>query len=343
MRRPKTFRQVARSLVLVLLTLAIGFAAGTLAIRVHAAAGADGQTEAGESATASPSPIYTTWDEDESPNYYRIVGKAHVGTKPPKGQVVYGKLDELGRATGAVALVTHDSMEAGVTREREDASELYPSGWGHNQEVDIAMPDGTVYHGFLYNRSHLVAKSLGGDDALHNLICATRTQNVGANLDGWDGGMAYCESLARLWLMRHEKGTVYYAAMPVYEGDELVARSVIVDVRSSDGSVDVRVEVYNAAKGFEIDYATGSFSVTESVAAEVQKKGLPEPTTGSDVVPTGSPESEDGERKVIVTGSGEAYHHDETCSGLENAHSMEWVTVGEAEGMGRHPCSICGG
>jgi DNA-entry nuclease len=103
---------------------------------------------------------------------------------------VYGRLDELGRATGAVALVTYDSMEAGRAREREDTSELYPTGWGHNQEVDIAMPDGTVYHGFLYNRSHLVAKSLGGDDALHNLICATRTQNVGANLDGWDGGMA---------------------------------------------------------------------------------------------------------------------------------------------------------
>lgn len=343
MRRPKTFKQVAKALVALLLTLALGFVIGMLAIRLYMARGADGPAEATEAANTSVSPAYSTWDEEESPNYYRVVGKAHVGTRPPEGIVVYGKLDALGRATGAVALVTYDSMEAGRERSRGDTSDLYPSGWGHNEEVDIALPDGTAYHGFLYNRSHLVAKSLGGDDELHNLICGTRTQNVGANIDGYDGGMAYCESLARLWLMRHKNGTVYYAAMPAYEGDELVARSVIVDIRSSDGSVDTRIEVYNAAKGFEIDYATGAFSITEPVATEVSRQGPTETTVTSEVIPEGTPESDNGERKVIVTGSGEAYHHDETCSGLENARSMEWVTVSEAEGMGRHPCAICGG
>ncbi len=343
MRRPITFKQVAKTLVAVLLTLAIGFVIGVLAIRLYVASNVGEPTGAGEATSASTRPAYSAWDEDESPNYYRVVGKAHVGTKPPKGTVVYGKLDALGRATGAVALVTYDSMEEGRARSREDTSDLYPSGWGHNEEVDIALPDGTVYHGFLFNRSHLVAKSLGGDDGLHNLICATRTQNVGANLDGYDGGMAYCESLARLWLMRHKDGTVYYAAMPAYEGDELVARSVIVDIRSSDGSVDSRIEVYNTAKGFEIDYATGAFSITEPAAPELRKQASPEASSVSEVVPEGTPESENGERKVIVTGSGEAYHHDENCGGLENARSMEWVTVSEAEGMGRHPCSICGG
>jgi DNA-entry nuclease len=348
MRRPKTFWQVARSLVLVLLTLALGFGVGMLATRLYASWGSDQAAETGEGEGAGSdvpvaTPAYSAWDQDESPNYYRVLGKAHVGTRPPEGTVVYGRLDALGRATGAVALVTYDSMEAGRARSREDVSELYPSGWGHNQEVDIALPDGTVYHGFLYNRSHLVAKSLGGDDALHNLICGTRTQNVGANIEGYDGGMAYCESLARQWLVRHKEGTVYYAAMPAYEGDELVARSVIVDIRSSDGAVDVRIEVYNAAKGFEIDYATGAFEVTEAIAPTRQVQDASKPADGAEVVPSGSPESSEGERKVIVTGSGKAYHHDETCSGLANARSMEWVTVGEAEDMGRHPCSICGG
>ena len=158
------------------------------------------------------------------------------------------------------ALVTPEMARAGSEREREDISDVDPSGWGHNAEVDIAMPDGSTYHGYLYNRSHLLAKSLGGADAAENLVTGTRTQNVGDNR-GQDGGMAYTEGLARDWLRENPDGTVYYSATPVYAGAELVARSVIVDVRSSDGALDLEVEVFNAASGYDIDYATGEFSV----------------------------------------------------------------------------------
>ena len=143
-------------------------------------------------------------------------------------------------------------------REREDIHEIHPAGWGHNREVDIVNPDGSTYHGAIFNRSHLLAKSLGGDDADYNLVTGTRTQNVGDNT-GQNGGMAYTEGLARDWL-RHNDGTVYYSATPVYEGDELLPRSVIVDVRSSDGELDLEVEVYNAVAGYDVDYATGRFS-----------------------------------------------------------------------------------
>ena len=150
------------------------------------------------------------------------------------------------------------ATEAGSEREREEMGWIHPSGWGHNEQVYIEMPDGNTYHGALFNRSHLLAKSLGGDDADYNLVTGTRTQNVGDNR-GQDGGMAYTEGIARDWLWDHRDGTVYYCATPVYEGNELVPRSVIVDVRSSDGEIDQRVEVFNAVAGFEIDYATGEF------------------------------------------------------------------------------------
>ena len=335
--------------------LLVGFLAGTGAASLGAHAGLWGDSSASEQQhqqESQPQPsnatvAYTAWDEQESPNYYRVVGPAQVGTQVEAGTVSYGSLDALGRATGAVACVTHESMEAGMARERADTSQIEPTGWGHNDEVDIAMPNGTVYHGFLFNRSHLVAKSLGGDDELHNLICATRTQNVGANVDGSEGGMAYCEGLVRNWLDAHPQGSVYYAAAPAYEGAELVARSVIVDLRSDDGTLDQRVEVYNAARGFEIDYATGTFRVTEDAeqaADEIRGQTQGEEADGSAGNPSDvAPEAEDGERQVIVTGSGKAYHHDETCSGLVNARSMDWVSVSEAERMGRHPCGICGG
>ena len=369
--------RVAGKLLLVAAVLSFGYFAGVGAstLTLHsqqealpqaiegAAQEAGGQDPTGQGATDDdtsyqPKQVsHSDWNEDESPNYYRELGPAQVGEQPAAGTVRYGKLDGLGRATGAVTLATYDSMQAGIDRERGDTSDIHPSGWGHNGEVDMAMPDGTIYHGMLFNRSHLIAKSLGGAERIENLICGTRTQNVGANLDGHEGGMAYAEGLARAWLAQHKKGTLYYAATPAYEGDELVARSIIVDLRSSDGSLDKRVEVYNAARGFAIDYMTGEFHATEDAqdaareiagrsgtrGAQDVEENQAQADADGEVEVTGSPEAENGERKVIITGSGKAYHHDQSCKGLENAHSMEWVTIGEAEAMGRHPCGICGG
>ena len=362
--------RVAKALVMLCLALGIGFGAGSLVARIAQQAGIGAPSQA-SSSTAVPEPTseqqspaasqavpsptnvaYSTWDPQLDANYYRVLGSAQVAAAPEPGTVSYGPLDALGRATGAVATVTRDSMEAGIARSRSDTSDIEPSGWGHNREVDIAMPNGTVYHGFLFNRSHLVAKSLGGVEQTSNLICGTRTQNVGANVDGTDGGMAFAEGLVRDWLFDHPDGWVYYAATPAYEGSELVPRSVIVDMRSSDGSLDQRIEVFNTARGFAINYATGTFEVTEdahkaaeqirsTLSADQQASTPTAPT--APVEATGSPTSETGERMVIVTRSGEAYHHDESCNGLAHAKSMEWVSVSEAEQMGRHPCGICGG
>jgi len=83
-------------------------------------------------------------------------------------------------------------------------------------------------------------------------------QNVGSN-DG-EGGMAYPEGLVRTWLDKNPEGTVWYSSTPTYEGDEVVPRSVIVDLLSSDGTLDLELEVYNTAWGYSIDYADGSYS-----------------------------------------------------------------------------------
>lgn len=339
---------VVRSLVIAALVLACGYGAGTVVARLSQGAG----IALPQLSQASASLAFSTWNQDEDTNYYRVLGPAQCAESPEPGTVRYGELDGLGRATGAVACVTFDSMSAGLERPRGDLSSVSPSGWGHNGEVSLAMPDGSVYHGYLFNRSHLVAKSLGGDDEAHNLITGTRTQNVGANLNGSEGGMAYAEGLARGWIASHPDGTLYYAATPVYSGDELVARSVLVDIKSDDGTVDQRIEVFNAARGFQIDYATGTFTVTEDAeaAAALIRGGSGEATDeqadaqqGERPAPTGSSDPVNGERKVIVTRSGKAYHHDESCRGLAQARSMEWVTVSEAEAMGRHACGICGG
>ena len=199
----------------------------------------------------------TVWDEGTCPDYWRLVGPAEVGEVPAPGEVVCLPLDELGRARGAYADVTFESMEAGIARERTGLGEFEPSGWTDNEVVEIALGQDRVYRGYFWNRSHLVAKSLGGPDVIENLVCGTRMQNVGAN-DG-HGGMAYPEGLCREWLSEHPTGEIYYRATPVYEGREPLCRSVFVDVLSSDGTLDMRLEVYNAAAGFTIDYASGAY------------------------------------------------------------------------------------
>ena len=228
-------------------------------------AGAEVPASGDAIAPASFAGELTAWDPEASPEYYRVVGPAELADVPAPGEVRYAGLDELGRTQGVNATVTHEMYEAARGHEPRFTKADNPSGWGHNEKVEIAVPDGgsgtKPYHGAFWNRSHLLADSLGGAAARENLITGTRTQNVGAN-DG-KGGMAYEETRVRAWLAEHADGTVAYAATPVYVGDELVPRSVFVDVRTSDGSIDERVEVYNAALGYEINYHTGEFAPTK--------------------------------------------------------------------------------
>lgn len=247
-------RSWSRPLSALLVSLALAACGGFSIDRSDQASGAP----SGAAVEVGPSFSYTAWSERDDPEYYRVIGPAQLADIPEPGTATYSPLDRHGRAGQAAACVTFEMMEAGRSRERDDMSSVHPSGWGHNDEVDIELADGSFYHGRFWNRSHLIAKSLGGSDEIENLVTGTRMQNVGSNT-GDPGGMAYCEDLARDWLDAHPTGSIAYVATPVYEGTEPVCRSVIVDLRSSDGLVDQRVEVFNTAKGYEVDYAEGSF------------------------------------------------------------------------------------
>lgn len=213
-------------------------------------------TQSGTS-TESVQP-YTAWSGDESPNYVRLVGEAEIDEELAPGEVAYAPLDELGRTGQVRACITSQMAEEGSARERSN-NLPDPSGWPEsNQEADIVLPTGRTYHGWFWNRCHLLAKSLGGSDERENLVTGTRMLNVGAN-DG-QGGMDLFETAIRDWLDAYPDVTVQYVATPVYEGDELIPRSVVVDVRSSDGAIDERLEVYNAARGYVINYTDGSFA-----------------------------------------------------------------------------------
>ena len=187
-------------------------------------------------------------------NYNETVGKAKFIYKIADG-VKYGKLDKFGRPTYATIRVT-PKLYAKEKKEKREPIKVDPCGWlKKNPKVVIKHKDGSTYKGFMYNRSHMIADSLGGDPIYENLVTGTRPQNVGGR--GNDGGMAYLETKIRDYFNRGSKGTVDYEVINVYasDKDKLPVYS-ICNAKSSDKKIDEQVIVYNSAEGYDIDYKT---------------------------------------------------------------------------------------
>lgn len=255
--RPRTLAAtLALALLLGGLALSLAGCASLASLGPSGSAQADSARGTSQARLAAP----TTWDESESPNYVRLVGPAVIDRELEPGQVAYAGLDALGRTGQVRACITSEMMARGRSRERSDDLPD-PSGWPrHNSRVEVALPNGRTYRGWMWNRCHLLAKSLGGSDEVDNLVCGTRMLNVGAN-DG-QGGMDMYETAIRDWLDAYPSVTVQYVATPLYVGNELLPRSVVVDVRSSDGHIDEELETYNACLGYAIDYANGTFEAS---------------------------------------------------------------------------------
>ena len=155
----------------------------------------------------------------------------------------FSQLDWLGRCGTAYACLGPETLPTDV---RGDISEVHPSGWVQNFYDFIEGES-------LYNRSHLIAHSLSGQNANErNLITGTRHFNADV--------MEPIESMV-LDYIEQTGNHVLYRVTPVFEGDELVARGVQIEALSmEDGGQGVSLNVYlrNIQPGVAIDYATGN-------------------------------------------------------------------------------------
>ena len=165
----------------------------------------------------------------------------------------YSELDSLGRCGVAYACIGRDLMP---TEDRESISEVTPSGW-NNKEYDFV--DG----GWLYNRCHLIGFQLTGENANEkNLITGTRSMNV--------DGMLLFENMTADYI-KETGNHVMYRVTPVFEGDELVPRGVLMEGKSVEDNGEgilFNVFVYNVQSGVEIDYMTGDSKLTEAGGSE---------------------------------------------------------------------------
>lgn len=244
-----------------------------VAVDSPTAIGSSAQGVPDEVAPVAPAPVVPAPETSTPTGDYVTVapGKAQKLYKPTAaGVIAYCPLDGLQRPVCAYGELTSTLRQQAKAAGREDIT-VNPPGWpSKNKEVTIlALPTSTVagsknYKGWLFNRSHLIADSLGGDAVNQNLVTGTRTQNVGsAQTQGqYSGGMAYTEGVARQYLDSQDGNAcpLYYAATPVYTDNELIPRTVTVDMVSCDGSINTRATVSNTANGFTINYATGAFA-----------------------------------------------------------------------------------
>lgn len=162
----------------------------------------------------------------------------------------YSELDALGRCGVATACVGTDLMP---TQKRGNISRVKPTGW-HSIQYDFI--DGKS----LYNRCHLIAHQLAGEDANEkNLITGTRYMNV-------SGMLPFEEEVGDY--VRETGNHVMYRVTPVFEGDNLVADGVQMEALSVEDNgegVSYNVYVFNAQPGIRIDYATGE---SEAIQAD---------------------------------------------------------------------------
>lgn len=156
----------------------------------------------------------------------------------------YSKLDKLGRCGPAFANVGKELMP---TSPRESIRDVRPSGW-HTVKYD-----GIIEDRYLYNRCHLIAFMLAGENANErNLITGTRYFNIEGMLPFENQVADYVKSTGN---------HVLYRVRPIFKGNDLVARGVQMEAQSvEDGGegISFNVYCYNVQPGIRINYKDGS-------------------------------------------------------------------------------------
>ena len=263
----------------------------------------------------------------------------------------YEKLDDLGRCGTAEGCL---SKELFPTKEREAIQEVHPSGW-QSQRYDF------VEGGYLYNRSHLIAFRLAGENANpRNLITGTRYLNASA--------MEPFEAMVAGYLER-TGNHVLYRVSPIFAGEELLCRGVHMEALSvEDEGRGIKFNVYipNVQPGVEIDYATGDnrlsggedtkavsvVPVNGTVTSDTQLRELSKETGIRAEVQSQKEDSQekpsffvkDEQSTYIVNRRSEVFH-DPTCQGVEkiSGHNKEVYTGTRQDllAQGLKPCGTC--
>lgn len=159
----------------------------------------------------------------------------------------YSDLDAYGRCGVAYANICKEIMPTNHEK-RESLSSILPSGW---QQTTY---EGIVENNYLYNRCHLIAYQLAGENANEkNLITGTRYLNV--------NGMLPFENQVDDYIEEHKNYHVLYRVTPIFDGTNRVASGVQMEAYSVEDNgkgICFNIYVFNVQPGIVIDYASGN-------------------------------------------------------------------------------------
>lgn len=230
-------------------------------------------------------------------------------------RIELSELDSLGRCGTALEIVGPDILP---TEDREDISNVYPTGWHQAQY-------GNVY---VWNRCHLLAFCLSGlNDEPRNLITGTENMNQDVMVDF---------ELNVLNYIRKTNNHVVYRVTPDFREDELVARGVNIEawsVEDKGKGISLNVYLYNVQPGVAIDYETGYTSSSDYVQEQLNEKSSEQYKIDVDT------------QQTFVINAGNGKFHTSECQngkkiGMGNRQEMV-STVREMEELGYEAAKCC--
>ena len=236
----------------------------------------------------------------------------------------YGELDTLGRCTQVYACIGRDLMP---TEDRGSIGMVKPSGW---QTAKYDFVDGK----YLYNRCHLIGWQLTGENAnTRNLITGTRYLNI--------EGMLPFENMVADYI-KETNNHVLYRVTPVFNGDDLVARGVLMEgwsVEDNGEGICFFVFAYNVQPGVRINYADGSNEAADS--ADTQ----PVETTPADTEPAETTPVETKPETTYILNTNTKKFHYPSCRSVKQMSDKNKATFtgtrDEVIASGYDPCGIC--
>lgn len=242
----------------------------------------------------------------------------------------YSKLDYLGRCGVAEASIGTDLMPS---EKRGSISQVKPTGW---HSVRYNFVDGKS----LYNRCHLIGYQLSGENANErNLITGTRYLNV-------DGMLPFENMVADY--VKETKNHVMYRVTPVFVGNELVARGVLMEgysVEDDGDGICFNVFCYNAQPNVKINYATGESSGSGKIKTAQNENGKNTNSKGGTPKSNTSNENQDDSKYDYILNMNTHKFHLPGCRGVKQ---MSEANKGKYKGsreevieQGYEPCKIC--
>jgi DNA-entry nuclease len=236
----------------------------------------------------------------------------------------YSSLDYLGRCGVAFACLGIETMP---TEERGPIGMVKPSGW-HSVKYDCV--DGK----YLYNRCHLIGFQLSAENAnTRNLITGTRHLNV--------QGMLPFENMVADYI-KETDNHVMYRVTPVFEGENLVCKGVIMEAYSVEDKgegICFNVFCYNAQPSIKINYKNGESCL------------MAQPTTSATTTPAGGSNTttpaQDNEKvnaSYILNTSSKKFHRPDCYSVGKMADKNKKEFKGDRNDLisdGYTPCKNC--